>query len=272
MSATDLYIQNLLETNPLREPLLHQVIQALRLPAGSHGLDDGCGIGLQTLLLLEAVGRSGHITGVDILPGLLDYGKEIVAKAGLSDKITFREGDVNSLPFDDDTFDWVWSMDCIGYPAGDIVPALKELIRVVKPGGDILLLGWTSQQLLPGYPLLEARLNATCSAYIPFLKGQQPEANFMRVPGALRNAYLQDIQAQTFVGDVHAPLDQGQRTALISLFKMLWGTRQPEVSEADWQEYQRLCGPASADLILDIPDYHAFFTYSLFRGRVPQVK
>jgi demethylmenaquinone methyltransferase/2-methoxy-6-polyprenyl-1,4-benzoquinol methylase len=49
---------------------------------------------------------------------------------------------------------------------------------------------------------------------------------------------------------------------------MLWGDPQAETSAEDWAEYQRLCQPGSADFILDIPGYYAFFTYTLFRGQV----
>jgi demethylmenaquinone methyltransferase / 2-methoxy-6-polyprenyl-1,4-benzoquinol methylase len=268
MTDIDAYIQRLLESNPLREPLLRKAIQELELPAESHGLDAGCGIGLQTLLLLEAVGLSGHITGLDILRELLAYGNGMVQRAGLSNQITFREGDINRLPFDDDSFDWIWSADCIGYPAGDLSPILQELIRVTKPGGSIMLLGWSSQQMLPGYPLLEARLNGTCSGYIPFLKDKNPDLNFMQALHCFRQAGLEDAKARTFVGDVQAPLSNCQRTALASLFEMLWGGQQPEVSTEDWNEYLRLCKPTSADFILNIPDYYAFFTYTVFQGRV----
>ena len=41
-----------------------------------------------------------------------------------------------------------------------------------------------------------------------------------------------------------------------------------ELSEEDWAEYQRLCLPGSSDFILDLPEYYAFFTYSMFQGRV----
>jgi demethylmenaquinone methyltransferase/2-methoxy-6-polyprenyl-1,4-benzoquinol methylase len=270
MIDSDMIIQNLLEANPLREPTLRSIIESLQLPRGSHGLDAGCGIGLQAMLLSEAIGTDGHVTGLDILPELLAYGEELVAKTGLSDRITFRAGDVSCLPFEEDHFDWVWSADCIGYPAGELAPLLQELMRVVKPGGNIILLGWSSQQLLPGHPLLEAGLNATCSGYIPFLKDKRPELNFMRTLTVLRNAGLEEVQAQTFVGDVRAPLSEGERTALTSLFEMLWGAPQPEASAEDVSEYKRLCTPGSPDFILNIPDYYAFFTYSLFRGRVPE--
>lgn len=268
MSATDLYIQNLLDSNPLREPLLRQIIRGLNLPMGSQGLDAGCGIGLQTLLLLEAISNTGHVTGLDILPELLAYGQNLVNDCGKSEHITFRQGSVEHLPFDDNSFDWVWSADCIGYPAGEFEPILKELIRVLKPEGEIILLGWSSQQVLPGYPLLEARLNATCSAYLPFLRNQPPASNFMRVASAFRTTGMKNIEAQTFIGDVRPPLDEPQCIALASLFKMLWGTPQPEVSQDDFREYQRLCDPASSDFILDVPEYYAFFTYSMFRCKV----
>jgi demethylmenaquinone methyltransferase/2-methoxy-6-polyprenyl-1,4-benzoquinol methylase len=222
------------------------------------------------VLLLEATGADGHVTGLDILPELLTYGTEMVAARGLSNQITFRQGDVNQLPFDDDTFDWVWSADCVGYPAGELDPILNELKRVVRPGGRIFLLGWSSQQLLPGYPLLEARLNGTCSGYLPFLQEKGPELNFMRALHSFRDAGLEEVEAQTFAGDVQAPLDGSLRTALTSLFEMLWGERQADVSPDDWDEYERLCKPTSADFILEIPDYYAFFTYSVFRGRVVQ--
>ena len=194
MTDTDTYIRRLAESNPLREPTLRLAIQALRLPSGSRGLDVGCGIGLQALPLAEAVGSAGHVTGLDQSPEFLLYADEIVKKSGLAQRISFRQGDMSQLPFDDDAFDWVWSADCVGYPVGEVLPLL-----VVRPGGSVAILAWSSQQLLPGYPLLEARLNGTCSGFAPFVKGKRPE---------------------------------------------------------------------SPDFILNLPDYYAFFTYSMFRGKV----
>lgn len=268
MTDTDTYLQRLEESNPLREPLLRTVVQALRLPLGSRGLDVGCGIGLQALLPAEAVGPAGHVTGLDLFPSFLRYAEGVVKNAGLSDRISFREGDVRKLPFDDDTFDWVWSADCVGYPVGNLLPVLLELKRVVKPGGSVAILAWSSQCLLPGYPLLEARLNATGSGLAPHVRGKPPESHFMRALGWFEKAGLVEAEARTFAGGVQAPLSDGNRRALFSLFQMLWGEPVPEVSPEDWAEYQRLCLPESTDFILDLPDYVAFYTYSLFRGTV----
>jgi demethylmenaquinone methyltransferase/2-methoxy-6-polyprenyl-1,4-benzoquinol methylase len=233
-------------------------------------LDAGCGIGLQALLLAEAIGPRGHVTGLDLSPAFLRHAEEVVKESDLSDRISFQEGDVSKLPFDDDTFDWVWSVDCVGYPVGDLLPLLRELARVVKPGGTVSILAWTSQCLLPGYPLLEARLNATCSGYAPYVRGKRPESHFVRALGWFGEADLEEAEAETFVDDVQAPLSDDIRSALVSLFEMLWGEPQPEVSQEDWTEYQRLCQPESPEFILNLSDYYAFFTYSMFRGKVPE--
>ena len=263
------YIQSLLDANPLREPVLRSIIQALKLPVGSCGLDVGCGIGLQELLLAEAVGPEGRVTGMDLLPELLEYGRSLVREAGLSGRIAFREGDMSRLPFDARTFDWVWSADCAGYPIGDLGALLPELMRVVKPGGSVILLAWSSQQVLPGHALLEARLNATCSSYAPFLNGKDPELHFLRALRWFEEAGLEAVEARTFVGDVRAPLTAGERNGLVSLFNMLWREPAPGAAAEDWAESQRLCRPESPDFILDRPGYYGFFTYTVCRGRVP---
>ncbi|MBA7653520.1 2-phytyl-1,4-beta-naphthoquinone methyltransferase [subsurface metagenome] len=264
----DTYAHKLHLSDFLREPVIRSAIQALQLPSGSRGLDAGCGIGSHTLLLAEAVGPAGHVTGLDLSSEFLVHARETAEKSSLSERVSFREGDVNKLPFDHDTFDWVWSVDCVGYAPGESVTLLKELARVVKPGGTVAILAWSSQQLLPGYPLLEARLNATSSGIAPFVKGKRPESHFFRALGWFREAGLVEPTAQTFVGDAHAPLSDDIRSALISLFQMRWGEPRSELSPEEWEEYQLLSQPQSPHFILNLPDYYAFFTYSLFRGKV----
>jgi demethylmenaquinone methyltransferase/2-methoxy-6-polyprenyl-1,4-benzoquinol methylase len=247
---------------------MRRVVRALNLPPGSRGLDVGCGIGLQTLLLAEAVGPAGHVTGIDLSLEFLDCARSIVEKAGISEQVSFQEGDMNNPPFNDATFDWVWSANCAGYAPGEPLPLLKELARVVKPGGSVIILAWSSQQLLPGYPVLEAHLNATSSGITPFVEGMAPEMHFSRMMGWFRRAGMEEVTARTFAGDVSAPLSDEIRSALAALIEMRWVNVGAELSEEDWAEFQRLCLAESPEFILDLPDYYAFFTYSMFRGRV----
>lgn len=262
------FVKSAYAFHALREPVLRSAIQTLRLPAGSRGLDAGCGIGLQTLLLAEAVGPAGHVTGLDLSSDLLAYAAEIAARAGVAESVAFRKGNVNQLPFANNTFDWVWSVDCVGYAPMEPLPLIEELARVVKPGGAVAILAWSSQTLLPGHPVLEARLDATVAGIAPFDQGMKPASHFLRALGWFREAGLVDSTARTFVGDAHAPLPDDLRSALLALFEMRWPGVETELSPAEWADYQRFCQPASPDFVVNHPDFYAFFTYSMFHGKV----
>lgn len=268
MPTTQEYLHRLLLSDPLREPVMRAAIQALQLPTGSRGLDAGCGAGSLTLLLAEAVGPNGHVTGVDMNSAFLAHATKTAEESGLAKRVSFQQGDVSNLLLDKDSFDWAWSADCVGMIPAHPVPPLKELARVVRPGGSLAILLWSSQQLLPGYPLLEARLNATTAGIAPFTIGTKPERHHFRALGWFREAGLKVPTAQTFIGEAQAPLRDEIRAALTSLFEMRWGNPQPELTSEDWAKYQRLCQPESPDFILNLPDYYAFFTYSMFRGEV----
>ncbi len=270
ISEIDRYVQKLIVTNPLRDRVIRESIQAMQLPLGSHGLDAGCGIGLQALLLAEEVGPQGHVTGLDIKPEFLIHAKKLAEKVGLSEQVTFKLGDIHKLPFEDNFFDWLWSADCVGYPAEKPLALMNEIARVVKPGGQIGLLIYSSQMLLPGYPLLEARLNATSAGIAPFHTRMGPEIHYLRALGWFREVGLEEASVRTFVESFHTPIDEKMRDALFALIEMRWEGAESEVSSDVWSEYQRLSQPDSPDFILKLPDYYAFFTYSLFLGRVPR--
>jgi len=265
---TDSYMHSLLVANPLRESTLRAAIETLQLPPGSRGLDAGCGIGLQCLLLAEAVGLTGHVTGLDVSTEFLNRGEEIVKEAGLSERISFQEGDVANISFDNNTFDWAWSADCIGYGPWEPLPLLKELERVVKPGGIVAISGWSSENLLPGYPRLEARLRATSGGIAPFIHGKKPETHFLRALSWFCEIGLKEPDAKVFADSFYAPLSRGIRNALVDLFNMRWPDVELELSSDDLSEFRRLCQPDSPGFILNLSDYYAFFTHTLFWSKI----
>ncbi|RJP26437.1 MAG: methyltransferase domain-containing protein [Actinobacteria bacterium] len=269
ISRTDDYAWKLYESDPLRRSYILEAIEYLQLPAGSRGLDAGCGIGLQTMLLADAVGPDGHLTGVDISRPFLNYGRAIAQKAGYAQRIAFEEGDIYKLPFEDGVFDWLWSADCAGYGTRKPLPLLQELARVVKPGGMVAILVYSSQQLLPGYPVLEAHLNATASGIAPFNRDMAPEAHYMRALDWLEDTGLEEPLARTFVAEFQAPLAPEVRTALLALVEMRWPDVRSDLAPGEWELFERLTRPGSPELILDTQGYYAFFTETLFRGRVP---
>jgi len=83
------------------------------------------------------------VTGVDISEKMIEIGIEKVKKRGYDGRIELRKGDVNHLPFDDKTFDA--SLIAFGIRnVQDYEHALKEMVRVVKSGGYVVILEFTS--------------------------------------------------------------------------------------------------------------------------------
>jgi SAM-dependent methyltransferase len=264
----DTYLRHLLSVNSLRAPTIQTAISALELPSGSHGLDAGCGVGLQCLQLLTALGPEGSVTGLDETAAFLKRGRDIIREAGHSSQISLQEGDINSLPFDNNSFDWAWSSDCVGYGSREPLPQLQELARVVKPGGIVAIAAWSAEKLLPGYPQLEARLSATTVGLAPFVPGENPDSHFLRAPGWFRKLGFSEPRADVFAQSFGSPSDDSMREAVAALFNSRWYGVESELETDDRLEFQRLCNPQSPDFIMDHPDYYGFFTYSLFWARV----
>ena len=82
---------------------------------------------------------SGHVTGVDLSEGMLAVMREKVGKAGLSGMISIEEGDGENLRFPDNTFDRVTIAFGIRN-FEDRPKGLKEMLRVLKPGGRLVIL------------------------------------------------------------------------------------------------------------------------------------
>ena len=270
------YAQRLSEIEPLRRPAIEAAIDALDLPPGSLGLDVGCGIGLHTCLLARRVGAEGRVTGLDRSPAFVYLAEQRAAEAGLGARAAFERGDLTALEYEDGAFDWLWCNDALwpgpaamGCPTDEPLPVVRDFARVVRPGGAVALVYWSSQRLLPGHPGLEARLSATPQTFAPYREGMRPQQHCMRALGWLAAAGLCELSARTFVAEVRAPLDAVSRRAIEATLEMFWGEAQDEVSAQDWALFERLRRPNSGACLLDAPDYYAFLTYTLFSGQVP---
>ncbi|WP_317446295.1 class I SAM-dependent methyltransferase [Streptomyces collinus] len=97
-------------------------------------LDIGCGPGTITADLAERV-PEGHVTGVDHAPGILRQARETAAARGLAN-VDFAVADVHRLDYPDDTFCVVHAHQVLQH-VGDPVQALREMVRVTKPGGFV---------------------------------------------------------------------------------------------------------------------------------------
>jgi SAM-dependent methyltransferase len=110
-----------------RRRIVNDVLERSHLPQPSRLLDAGCGGGA----MLDVLSDYGDVAGLDMNPELV----ELARRRGYDD---IREGVVEQLPWADETFDVVTLLDVLEHTADDDV-TLKELRRVVRPGGRLLV-------------------------------------------------------------------------------------------------------------------------------------
>ena len=122
-------------TDPIFGPFALWLAQLCKIDKRMHVLDVGCGIGVSTFPLLEKVGRTGKVMGLDISPDLISQALEMAVKVGVSN-ISFMVGNAEQLDFPDNTFDSVMS-NFVLRQVNDKVKALQEMKRVLKPGGHL---------------------------------------------------------------------------------------------------------------------------------------
>lgn len=119
----------------------------LKLRPNSHVLDVCCGTGDWTIALAQQINQTGHVTGLDFSNSMLAVAQDKIAAQQLNSKITLLQGDAMKLPFENDQFDIV----TIGFGLRNVADALKtlqEMVRVLKPGGQLICLE-TSQPTAP---------------------------------------------------------------------------------------------------------------------------
>lgn len=120
-----------------------QSVKALDLEDGHVLLDVACGTGDQGFAALKVADI--EVMGLDFSFNMLELAKKKIDKRGLSQKFEVVQGDAESLPFQDNTFDAL----SISYGirnVGTISAALSEFYRVLKPGGRLSILEFSEPQ------------------------------------------------------------------------------------------------------------------------------
>jgi arsenite methyltransferase len=115
-----------------------------RVEPGEDVLDLGSGAGTDSLVAALMVGSAGSVTGIDMTPEMIENAREGASALGLRN-VTFVEGEIEELPFEDESFDVVISNGVIDLlPDKDVVFA--SIYRVLRPGGRIQFADVTIQQ------------------------------------------------------------------------------------------------------------------------------
>jgi tocopherol O-methyltransferase len=109
-------------------------------------LDVGCGIGGSSLYLAQKF--NARAVGITLSPVQASRATQRAQEAGLAAEVQFQVADALDMPFADDTFDFVWSMES-GEHMPDKEKFLAECYRVLKPGGTFLMATWCHRPITP---------------------------------------------------------------------------------------------------------------------------
>lgn len=115
-------------------PATRQLISLCQILPGFHVLDVGSGAGRTPILLAKEYEVTA--VGVDIHPGMVETAKAQAYREGVEGEVSFRLGDAQDLPFDDNSFDAVIVESVTAFPP-DKQKAVNEYKRVVRPGGYV---------------------------------------------------------------------------------------------------------------------------------------
>jgi SAM-dependent methyltransferase len=148
-----------------------KVVDAAQIQPGQRVLDVACGTGILGREVASRMGSSGCVAGVDPSPGMVAVAKQ------LASAVEWREAVAESLPFPDHSFDAVVSQFGLMFFT-DRRQALREMLRVLAPGGRLAVAVWDALDNIPAYASEVALLEQTA--------GQQA-ADALRAPFVLGN-------------------------------------------------------------------------------------
>src|SRR5215469_5426999 len=126
-----------------------RTVANLKLPAGAKVLDVGCGTGASALPAAHAVGKNGSVVGVDLATRLLERART-KAQAAALDNVEFRLADMTALNYPNESFDAVVSVFSIFF-VPDMEGLVRELWRMVRPGGKLAVTTWGPRFCEPAY-------------------------------------------------------------------------------------------------------------------------
>jgi len=164
------------------------------LRAGEVVVDLGSGGGLDVFLAAQRVGPTGKAIGIDMTPDMIDRAKAGAALAGATN-VEFHLAQIDQLPLADSSVDCIIS-NCVINLVPDKSQAFREILRVLKPGGRIVISDIALKRPLPDAVLWDVQAYVGCIAgamqfteYERLLRAAGFEAVVVQDTGADLNAY-----------------------------------------------------------------------------------
>ena len=124
-----------------------QTIERLSLDSGDRVLDVCCGTGASAIPAAVSVGSAGQVLGIDLAESLLKLARNKSQQRGL-ENIEFRYGDFENLGLPNESFDAIVCVFGIFF-VPDMLAAIRELWRMLRPGGKLAITSWGKKVLEP---------------------------------------------------------------------------------------------------------------------------
>lgn len=276
-----------------------EMVAWLAIPAGARLLDAGCGAGAVTALLARAAGPTGAVTPVEINTELLAVARGLCETAPVAatavdinsellgaTRVTVPTsapldpcaGSVLALPFADGAFDLVWCSRVI-HGVGDQLAAVRELARVTRPGGRVVLReGGLAPRVLPfdvgiGMPGLEERMYAADRRWFARFRRSLPDHRSYPHGWArlLRDAGCVEVTAKSFLLEALPPFTAEQLRYIETLLRgpLDHPDRAPTLHRDDRHTLELLLDAGGPHYALDRTDLHLLAVGSIYAGRVP---
>jgi len=160
------------------------------LKEGETVVDLGAGAGFDCFLAVRRVGPIGRVIGVDMTPDMVEKARANARKAGFSN-VEFRLGEIEHLPVADASADMVIS-NCVINLSPDKPQVFREALRVLKPGGRLMVSDLVLKRPLPKSVLESVEAYAGCisgaSLKEDYLQGMR-DAGFEHVETVAENSY-----------------------------------------------------------------------------------
>lgn len=122
-------------------PWAEILLDHAELTPATRMLDLACGTGIVARLAAQRIGAGGSVSGVDMNPAMIDVARAAAEKEGLA--IDWQVGTADALPYSDESFDLVTVQQGLQF-FPDQIAALHECLRVLVPGGLLVVSIWSS--------------------------------------------------------------------------------------------------------------------------------
>ena len=126
----------------IMEPWVRCLVDVAALRPAEHVLDVACGTGFVARLAADYVGADGRVVGVDLNARMIEAAR-VASAAETGNTIEWRTGDAGALPFENGVFDVVVCQQGVQF-FPDRAQGLREMRRVLRPGGRLALTVWSA--------------------------------------------------------------------------------------------------------------------------------